>query len=184
MFAYGIALLVWWRKRVGSVIVAGFGGAALGELAINVFYMMSDHKLTWWVNLAVIGGASVTMILCALFWPDHTIIVATSFLGSYQFFKSLGIFFGTFPYQMAGGRTTWWVYFGLAQMSFVAGLTVQFWLKSVLIKRMMEEQGLLSDVQIRNEDHSDLKFGMYAKGYGYDFRGSKYKDKDVKNLVR
>jgi hypothetical protein len=166
------------------VIIAGFGGAALGELSINWLYMSTDYKLTWWMNLSIIAGASVAMILCALFWPDHTIIVATSWLGSYQFFKGIGIFFGSFPYQMAGGRTTWWIYFGLLQMSFVAGLTVQFWLRSVLIKKMMEEQGLLSDAQIQNEDNSDLKIGMCAKGYGYDLRRGKYKDRDAKGLVR
>jgi hypothetical protein len=136
------------------------------------------------MNLSVIAGASAAMILCALFWPDHTIIVATSFLGSYQFFRGIGILFGTFPYQMAGGRTTWWIYFGLSQMSFVAGLTVQFWLRSVLIKKMLEEQGNLSDVQIQNEDHSDLKIGMFAKGYGYDLRRRKYKERDAKGMVR
>lgn len=165
------------------MIIAGFGGAALGELSINLLYMSTDHKLTWWMNLSVIAGASAAMILCALFWPDHTIIVATSWLGSYQFFKGIGTLFGTFPYQMAGGRATWWIYFGLAQISFVAGLTVQFWLRSVLIKKMMEEQGLLSDVQIQNEDHSHLKIGMCAKGYGYDLRRRKYKDRDAKGLV-
>lgn len=155
----------------------------MAEIVINFIGMVFHVNLVWYYDLSLAGGISGTMLACALLWPDHSIIFATSYLGSYQFFTGIGVLCGTFPYKMSGGPAVWWVCFGLLIALFLSALVTQFWLRSRDIEAMLEAQGLLGEIELQNEDHRNLKIGMAAKGYGYDLRDTKYKNKDAKGVL-
>lgn len=74
--------------------MAGWGGFLLGALLNEtVLYFAGSSALFWVVTI----GCAVVAAVLTFFVYNHVLIIMTSFMGSYLFFRGISLYAGGFP---------------------------------------------------------------------------------------
>ena len=121
-------------QRLGAALLAAWGGFTLG-MVVNETVLYKTGSL-WWFWGVGLGFALVAALLTFVIY-NHVIILTTSFLGAYLFWRGISMYLGGFPNEfnlideVAAGATDSvnpWFYAYLAAiiLSTVGGAYLQY----------------------------------------------------------
>ena len=81
-------------ERVGAAVIAGWGGFMLGLLLNETILFLANSEAVFWCVALGCAGACAILAFCAF---NHAIILSTSFIGAYFFWRGVSLYAGGFP---------------------------------------------------------------------------------------
>ena len=89
-----VGVLMMKLQRVGAAVLAGWGGFMIGLLINETFLYKTASELWFWglgLGCAIVAGLLTFVIY------NHVIILTTSFMGAYLFWRGISMYAGAFP---------------------------------------------------------------------------------------
>jgi len=89
-----VGVLMTRLQRIGAALLAGWGGFMLGLLINETFLYKTQSEVLFWclgIGVAVVCGLLTFVIY------NHVIILTTSFMGAYLFWRGVSLYAGGFP---------------------------------------------------------------------------------------
>lgn len=86
--------LLYKLQRVGAAVVGGFGGFICGILVYTTALWAIKSNAAFWICGSV--GAIIAAIAAFIFY-FHVVILSTSFIGSYLFWRGIAMYAGGYP---------------------------------------------------------------------------------------
>lgn len=129
-----VGFIMYRMKKLGAAILAGWGGFMLGLLLNEtILYKAQSEVLFWCVAIA----CAVTFAILAFIFVDIILVISTSFMGAYLFWRGISLYAGGYPNefelikQVQSGAAPhvdpwFYAYLGAIVVSFGIGFFIQY----------------------------------------------------------
>ena len=139
-----IGLLMCWCKRLGAMVLAGWGGCTAGLILYSAVIYKAEMEWLFWVTIVTF---TLIAAVTAFFIMDEIVIVATSLLGAYALVRGTACYAGHYYNEVTMAKMAqegllddvnpwYWAYFAGFFVMLGLGLWVQF---SVFVKEKREK---------------------------------------------